>query len=278
MSRRTEPRPARRRRRRIVPVAFAIAASNFVPLWLIVKQAVTSERESFAWPPTWIPHALTLENFTRAADAVPLTQGLALSLGVALLTVLSTLALALPAAWLAARVERTGRPLDAVMVLVRLFPTIALAVPLAVIFVHAGLYNDPDARGLWLAHTLLGLPFAFLILRAAFADVPVELEEAARLDGAGPGRVFLQVSLPLVRPSLGAAAMLVFLVSWDEFAYALLLQVTNRTLPPLLYYLSAFGHPGLSSAVAVLMLAPAVVILVLLEPALRSGVLAGSGR
>ena len=72
--------------------------------------------------------------------------------------------------------------------------------------------------------------------------------------------------------------MLVFLLSWDEFAYALLLQVTNRTLPPLLYYLSAFGYPGLSSAVAVLMLVPAVLILLILEPALRSGLLAGSGR
>jgi hypothetical protein len=54
--------------------------------------------------------------------------------------------------------------------------------------------------------------------------------------------------------------------------------VTNRPLPPLLYYLAAFGHPGLASAVAVVMLVPALVIVLVLEPALRSGVLAGSGR
>ena len=54
--------------------------------------------------------------------------------------------------------------------------------------------------------------------------------------------------------SLAAAAILVFLVSWDEFGYALLLQVTNRSLPPMLYYLAAFGHPGLASAVAAIML------------------------
>lgn len=266
------------RRRAVVLAAFAVAAANLVPLWLVVKQAVTPERESFAWPPTWLPHALTTSNFVGAADAVPISQGLVLSLGVALATVASTMALALPAAWLAARHERAGRGLDGTMVVARLFPTIAIAVPLAVIFVQLGLYNDPNGAGLWLAHTLLGLPFAFLILRAAFRGVPAELEDAARLDGAGPWTAFVRVSLPLVRPSLGAAAMLVFLVSWDEFAYALLLQVTNRTLPPLLYYLSAFGHPGLSSAVAVLMLAPALVILLVLEPALRSGVLAGSGR
>lgn len=266
------------KRRGLVAIAFTIALVNLVPLWLVAKQAVTPERESFAWPPTWVPHGFTLENFSGAAAAVPLWQGLALSLSVAALTVVATLAIALPAAWLAARHERSGARLDGIMIVARLFPTIAIAVPLAVIFVRLGLYNDPSGLGLWLAHTLLGLPFAFLILRAAFRGVPTELEDAALLDGASPWGAFVRVSLPLVRPSLGAAAMLVFLLSWDEFAYALLLQVTNRTLPPLLYYLSAFGYPGLSSAVAVLMLLPAVAILLVLEPALRSGVLAGSGR
>jgi len=116
------------------------------------------------------------------------------------------------------------------------------------------------------------------VLRAAFAGVPREVEEAALLDGASRAGAFVRVTLPLVRPSLATAALLVFLVSWDEFAYALLLQVTNRPLPPLLYYLSAFGHPGLASAVALLMLVPAVAIALVLEKALRPGVLAGSGR
>ncbi len=205
-------------------------------------------------------------------------QGLGLSLGIALATVASTLAIALPAAWVAARRERLGSRLDRAVGVVRLFPTIAIAVPLAVIFVRLGLYNDARGVGLWLAHTLLGLPLAFLILRAAFRAVPEDLEDAARLDGAGPWSTFVRVSLPLVRPSLGATALLVFLLSWDEFAYALLLQVTNRTLPPLLYYLAAFGYPGLSSAVAVLMLVPVLILLLLLEPVFRAGLVAGSGR
>jgi len=151
----------------------------------------------------------------------------------------------------------------------------------AAISVHrigAGLYNHPAGIGLWMAHTLLGIPFAFLVLRTAFRNVPVSLEDAARLDGASRFGAICRVTMPLIRPSLAASAILVFLVSWDEFAYALLLQVTNRPLPPLLYYLAAFGHPGLASALAAVMLAPALVIVVLLEPMLRSGDLAGSGR
>jgi multiple sugar transport system permease protein len=266
-------------KRALLLVALALVVLvDVVPLALVVKQAVTPERESLAWPPTWRPHTLTLENFTTAAAVVDLGRALALSAGVALATVALTLALALPAAWLAARRQTAGRRLDALLVLVRVFPAIALAVPLAVLFVRVGLYNHPAGLGLVLAHTLVALPTAVLVLRAGFVAVPRDLEEAARLDGASPAGAFFRVSLPLARPALATAALLVFLLSWDEFGYALLLQVTNRPLPPLLFYLAAFGHPGLASAVAVLMLAPALLVILVLEPALRAGVLAGSGR
>ncbi len=278
------PAPAARRRRQggasrlAFAAALLVAAAPLALLGVIVKQALTPDRESFAWPPTFLPRTLTLENFRAIADAVEVTSGLALSVLVGAGTVVLTLVLALPAAWLAVREERTGRRLDAAVLVARLFPTIAVAVPLAVLFVRAGLYNSPIGAGLWLAHTLLGLPIAFLVLRSGFRAVPRELEEAARLDGARPLTVFLRVTLPLVRPQVATAALLVFLASWDELTYALLLQVTNRTLPPLLYYLAAFGFPGLSSAVAVVMLLPALALIVVIERAFRSGLLSGSGR
>lgn len=265
---------------RALATAFVLAVGtlNLLPVWLIAKQAVTPERESFAWPPTWWPQQPTLENLLALGGSVELASGLARSAGVAAAAVALALALALPAAWLAARRRSAGRRLDAAVLAARLFPPIALAIPLAAAFVRLGLYNHPSGAGLVLAHALIGLPFAFLVLRSGFAGVPVEIEEAARLDGASPARVFALVSLPLVRPSLAAAALLVFLVSWDDFALALLLQVTERTLPPLLYYLSAFGFPGLASAVALVLLAPALALIAVLEPALRAGVVAGSGR
>ena len=265
------------RRTALVAIALAIGAINLVPVALLLKQACTPERESFAWPPTWLPHDPTLQNF-HALAGLELVSGFWLSVLVAGLTTLTALAIALPAAWIAARRPRLGRALDGAMLVTRLFPTIALAVPLATLFVSLGLYNHPAGLGLWLAHTLLALPFAFLVLRTGFQSVPVELEEAARLDGAGPAGAVLRITLPLTAPSLGVAALLAFLVSWDEFGYALLLQVTNRPLPPLLYYFAAFGHPGVASAIAAVMLVPALALILVLEPALRSGALTGSGR
>ncbi len=265
-------------RRPLVAIAVAVAVADLLPVWLVLKQAFTPERETLAWPPTWVPHEPTLENFRAAAAAVELAGSFALSLSVALASTALTLALALPAAWAAARRPRIERALDGAVVVARLFPSIALAVPLAAIFVGLGLYNHPAGAGLVLAHALVTLPVAFLVLRGGFRAVPVDLEEAALLDGATVRGVFLRVTLPLVRPALGAAAILVFLLSWDEFALSLLLQVTNRPLPPALYYLAAFGHPGLASAVAAVMLVPSVLVLLVLEPAIRAGVLAGSGR
>jgi multiple sugar transport system permease protein len=259
-------------------LALAVAAVDLLPLALILKQAFTPERESVAWPPTWVPHDLTLDNFRALGATIELGRGAWLSACVAVLTVASALALTLPAAWLAARWSKADRTLDAMMIVTRLFPSIALAVPLAALFVVAHLYNHPAGLGLWLAHTLLAIPVAFLILRTGFRDVPQELEDAARLDGASTFGAIWRITLPLTRPSLAAAGILVFLVSWDEFAFAVLLQVTNRSLPPFLYYLAAFGYPGLASAVGAIMLVPALAIILVLEPALRSGTLAGSGR
>src|SRR5205807_3714682 len=104
----TQPRPGAgrgsgMRRFLLLAVALAVAAADLLPLALVLKQAVTPERESFAWPPTWFPHAFTAENFRAVTAAVELGRGIALSLLVAGLTVGATLALAVPAAWLAAR-------------------------------------------------------------------------------------------------------------------------------------------------------------------------------
>ncbi|HEV7733901.1 MAG TPA: carbohydrate ABC transporter permease [Candidatus Binatia bacterium] len=266
------------RRSLVFGAVVAVALVDLVPLALVLKQAFTPEGESVAWPPTWVPHTLTLENFRAVAAAVDLWPALARSGIVAVLTVALTLALVVPAGLVARRLARTDRALDAVLVLTRVMPSIALAVPLAALFVRAGLYNQPAGFGLVLAHTLTALPLGYLVARGGLRAVPPDVEEAALLDGATPARVALHVTLPIARPALGAAAMLVFLLSWDEFAYALLLQVTNRSLPPLLYYFAAFGHPGLASAVAAIMLGPALAIVLVLEPTLRGGVVAGSGR
>ena len=181
------------------------------------------------------------------------------------------------AAWALARFDFRGKTALMFGILATsMIPGIAILVPLYNLSVKTGLYNT--LTGMVIVYTAWNVPLLVWLLKGFFEKVPRELEEAARLDGAPPRTALLRVTLPLVLPQLATAALLAFLASWDELTFALLLQVTNRTLPPLLYYLSAFGFPGLSSAVAAVMLLPSLVLLLVIGRAFRPGVLSGSGR
>jgi ABC-type glycerol-3-phosphate transport system permease component len=155
---------------------------------------------------------------------------------------------------------------------------ITIAIPLAVALAALRLTDSPTATGLAAVHTAIAIPTAALTLYAAFVAIPVEVEEAAWMDGASPLRVFLTIDLPIVRGAIATAFILCFILSWDEFGFSLLLQQTNRTLPPLLYYYTVFGNVGPASALALLMLVPAGVLVVALGPRLRDTMVSGGYR
>jgi putative spermidine/putrescine transport system permease protein len=98
------------------------------------------------------------------------------------------------------------------------------------------------------------------------------------MDGASPLRAFLTIDLPIVRGAMATSFILCFILSWDEFGFSLLLQQTNRTLPPLLYYYTVFGNVGPASALALLMLVPAAVLVIALGPRLRDAMASGGYR
>lgn len=137
------------------------------------------------------------------------------------------------------------------------------------------IYNHPWGFGLIVAHLTMGLPFAILLSYAAFLDLPRELEEAAYVDGCTTFSAFYRIALPAVRGSVGAAFILIFLLSWEEFTYALLIQLTHRTMPPLVYYYTEFGQMGSASTLAVLMLIPAALVIATLQQLITKGVISG---
>jgi len=146
----------------------------------------------------------------------------------------------------------------------------------ALIALH--IYDSPSGAGLTIVHGALALPTAALTLYSAFAAIPREVDEAAYLDGASPLRTFITIDLPQVRGALAAALILSFIISWDEFGFALLIQVSHRTLPPLLYYYTVFGDVGPASALALVMIIPAMLVVIALQPMLKGALTAGSLR
>jgi multiple sugar transport system permease protein len=112
---------------------------------------------------------------------------------------------------------------------VRAFPIVILAVPLAVTFINLGIYDS--VFSLALLHTALVLPTSVLVIASVFASVPYELEEAAQVFGCTPFVAFIRVVIPLTLPGIAAAGVFAFVTSWNEVFAAVLLTLTNRTLP-----------------------------------------------
>jgi ABC-type glycerol-3-phosphate transport system permease component len=257
--------------------AFVLGAAA-LPLYLLAKQSVTPELETFAWPPHWAPHDLTFSHFITVFAVNELRSAVLRSLGVAASSALIATALGAMLAYAMARSSFAQRVGFSTVTGVRLLPMITVAIPLGIILATLGVYDSPSGIGLAIVHAAIAIPTAVLTLYAAFAAMPLEIEEAAWIDGASPLQIFLTIDLPLARGAIATALILCFILSWDEFGFALLVQQTNRTLPPLLYYYTVFGNVGPASALAMLMMIPALGVVVALGPSLRGALMAGSSR
>ncbi|MCZ7553727.1 MAG: carbohydrate ABC transporter permease [Anaerolineales bacterium] len=113
----------------------------------------------------------------------------------------------------------------------RMIPEVSLVIPLYIIAVRVGLYNRPLV--LILTYLSFALPFAIWLMAAFFDTIPIELEDAARIDGASHLRTLTSIILPISAPGLVSTALFVFLTAWDEFFFALLFTSTTaaKTVP-----------------------------------------------
>ncbi len=173
----------------------------------------------------------TLENYREVLGEGNFARYLGNSLIVGLVSTVITLVLGCMAAYGLVRFRFSGRGTIAyTTLLLRSVPLAVLAVPVFMIWGRVGLINS--LSGLVLLYVAVNLPFTIWLLFGFIEQVPVELEEAAAIDGCGPLGVFWRVVLPLIKPGLAAAAIFTFRIAWNEFILALVLtDRTTRTLP-----------------------------------------------
>jgi multiple sugar transport system permease protein len=200
---------------------------------------------------------------------------------VAVATTLLTLLLAVPCAYGLQQQRGLVRwGVGLALVGAAMFPTVLLFLALLEIARSFGLANDLLA--LSLPYAGLSLPLAVLLLRAAFADLPVELEDAARLEGLDLGQRLRHVLLPLLGPALTSTAILVFLASWNEYAIALTWISRNDllTLPIAIARIgggSVFTIPyGAFAAATVLGSLPLLLLVLLAQRPIVSGLTRGA--
>ncbi|UVK42063.1 ABC transporter permease subunit [Mesorhizobium sp. AR07] len=231
----------------------------------------------------YFPHVLPLDYGFSVWARVFSPRGNAMdslknSILVAVLTVIVSLALAIPAGYALARLKLPLRSLILLAFLIpQAFPNLPVYVNIARLFYQIGL--NGTITGVVLVHAVHGLVYAVWIATAAFSAVDVELEQAARSIGAGPFRAFRDVTLPLAMPGLMASAIFVFLESLDEFTGSYFVGAPDvNMLPLLLYSAGAGGNYQIASITALLLLIPSIGFMLIVERFLKADVLSRVGH
>lgn len=231
----------------------------------------------------YFPHALPLQygfsSWVRVfAPRGGATESLANSLIVAVLTVIVSLLLAIPAGYALARLKLPLRGLILLAFLIpQAFPNLTIYVNVARIFYELRL--NGTIPGVVLVHVSHGLVYAVWIATAAFSAIEIELEQAARSVGAGALRAFRDITLPLAAPGLMASAIFVFLESLDEFTGSYFVGAPDVNMLPLLLYTAASGgNYQIASITALLLLVPSLLFMLMVERFLKSDVLSRVGH
>lgn len=248
------------RRTSIYALAIAIAIWILLPIWLVAVMAFSTPADVRGFPKQIVPVPLSTDTMEFFLDQDGILRAARNSVVVAITTLVLSTIIAVPAGYAIARYVFPGRDAIRLGILsVRAFPIVVLAVPLAVTFIELDMYDK--VYSLALMHTALTLPTTILVVASVFAGVPYELEEAARIFGCTPTQAFIRVVMPLALPGIAAAAILTFVLSWNEVFAAILLTISNRTLPAqILYTLDKSGDP-FKFAGAFFMLLPAMIFI-----------------
>ena len=201
-----------------------------LPILIIFATSLRQQVQIFAEPLNFI-FMPTLENYRAVLEEDKLDRYLWNSLFVGIVSTVITLVLGCMAAYGLARFRFPGRQAVAyTTLLLRTVPLAVLAIPVFMIWNQWQLVNS--LWGLVLLYVAVNLPFTIWLLYGFVLQVPVELEEAAAIDGCGPIRIFTKVLLPLMAPGLAAASIFTFRIAWNEFILALVLtDRQTRTLP-----------------------------------------------
>ncbi|MGL4281826.1 MAG: carbohydrate ABC transporter permease [Albidovulum sp.] len=262
---------------RLILYVFAIWC--LFPLYWIFITALKTPVQAMARPPMFV-FTPTLANFAKVIHDPNIWSYFLSSTIVAAGSALLTLAIGAPAAYILARYSFRGRGDFGFWLLSsRMTPPVAMLIPFFVLYYQLGLLDTH--LGLILAHVTLNLSIVVWLLRGFFSELPREIEEAAALDGDGYFQIFWRITLPLARPGLISVGILIFLLSWNEFLFALVLgDTTVRTVPVGLY--GFIGYQTIAwadlSASASLLILPVIFFILIFQRHLIRGLTMGAYR
>lgn len=270
-----------RRRRPAATIALYLGVLAFavwilLPVWYLVVSSLITPAQLGIKPFPLVPASVTLDNYAavllgntggRGIGSTDMGTRLVPAIGQSLfvsavLVVLNLLVAGAAAYGLSRYPFKGARAFELSVIATRIVPAIAIIGPFFIAFRVIGVLNTPWA--LIISYNVFTLPLAIMILKNYFDQLPREIEEAAKIDGATRLQTLWIIIVPIARPGLVAAGVLIFLEAWSEFFYSLVL--TNQlTVPPLLagfQSVQQFNWNALAAATVMSMLPPTVLVLI----------------
>ena len=251
------------------------------PIYWLVAMAIrpTSEMTGHI---SVIPATLTIEHFVELFAEKGFGAALVNSLQTTLISLVFSMAFGLCTAYVIARRRfrfRIKRPLSYWVLLVRVLPPVAFTIPLYTMFSRLGILNTKIPATL--ACVLINVPFIIWFMISFFQDLPEEVEESAKVDGATELQLFVKIVLPLVAPGIAALAMLSFMYAWNEYTYSVIFVQSpdNYTVPLTLAVLNTednLTNFGLVAAGGVISVIPITLFGIFAQNYLISGLSSGA--
>lgn len=263
---------------RSILVLFVLGIAVF-PIYWMFTTALTSDEDLFASQPRLIPDLAQFGVFIDAIAEGQTLTWLANSFVIAVGTTALSLLLGIPLGYALSRFTFWGKlAVGMLLLFTQMLPEALLVVPLFSLFRRFDLLDS--LIGLVLANTAFVLPIVALILKGAIDGIPRELEEAARVDGSRPLTILLRINVPLIAPTIAAAAVIAFFHAWNEYVFAVTF-IFNPAIQPAAVGLAGFvGEQGTAlqtiMAVAFLFTLPAVVFYLFAQKYVVSGMTAGA--
>jgi multiple sugar transport system permease protein len=247
-------------------------------LWMLIT-SLKSEQDILTNQLQYLPSRVTLENYVNIWNRSGFPTLIVNSAIVTTLTLVICLTFGSLAAYGFTRAKFQGRnQLMLVYLVVRMFPVVLLIIPLFIMLRSLKLLDSP--LGLAMAYTSFLLPLCVWMMKGFFEAIPIDLEEAARIDGCTRLEVLFRVVLPLARSGLVATGVFIGIASWNEFLFALMITTSqgSRTWPVgLQLMIGEFQLPwGTFSAGGIISIVPVIIFFSIVQRTLIRGITAGA--
>lgn len=250
--------------------------SLFPILWIFITSLKT-DVEAVAMPPKWFFRP-TFQNYIDAFIEKGFIGNFFNSIIVALVSILIVLLVGVPAAYSLARFNFRGKKDLAFWILsTRMAPPITFLIPFFLMFRTLGL-ND-TLIGLIILHITINLALVIWMMKGFFQEIPIEIEEAAMVDGCSPFQTFLKITIPIAATGIFATAILSFVFSWNELMFAIVLTSNKAVTAPAAIY-NFIGYYeirwGVLCAASVIVLIPVLAFILLVQKNLIRGLTFGA--